>query len=430
VHTDHSALKYLFAKKDAKLKRRVKKLEKGNKVRVLKLRRLKKIGTSQRIDTSDDTGMEDASNQGRIDEMDKDDTVALMDDKEEDKKEEYAKVVEDDQVQGRQAESLAKIYKINMDHALKVLSMQEDEPAEVNEVVDVVTTAKLITEIELDEEYARKLHAELNKDIDWDVAIDHVKQKAKEDPTVQRYQVMKRKPQTEAQARKNMIMYLKNVAGFRLDYFKGIALQSINEAPAQKAAKMRKLNEEVEDLKRHMNIVSDEDDDVYTEATLLARKKGQSRLEVILDLDGVLLLFLQDSPVPTRLVECVVHLVAPTTAKQKLSRKNELKARGTLLMALLDKHQLKFNSHKDAKTLMEAIEKRFGRNTGKYYAKTVNTHSKPGNIGHEIESLHQKPDQRAFFYKDQANKAKCQKIESSRAILAISPKSISKEKRN
>nr|GEX31277.1 hypothetical protein [Tanacetum cinerariifolium] len=52
--------------------------------------------------------------------------------------------------------------------------------------------------------------------------------------------------------------------------------------------------------------------------------------------------------------------VAPTTAEQKLVRKNELKARGTLLMALPDKHQLKFNSHKDAKTLMEAIEKHFG----------------------------------------------------------------------
>nr|GEU69735.1 ribonuclease H-like domain-containing protein [Tanacetum cinerariifolium] len=39
-----------------------------------------------------------------------------------------------------------------------------------------------------------------------------------------------------------------------------------------------------------------------------------------------------------------------------------LRARGTLLMALPDKHQLKFNIHKDAKSLMEAIEKRFGRN--------------------------------------------------------------------
>nr|GFA41142.1 hypothetical protein [Tanacetum cinerariifolium] len=59
----------------------------------------------------------------------------------------------------------------------------------------------------------------------------------------------------------------------------------------------------------------------------------------------------------------VLQPVAPTTAEQRLARKNELKACGNLLMALPDKHQLKFNSHKDAKTLMEAIEKRFGRNT-------------------------------------------------------------------
>nr|GEV83973.1 reverse transcriptase domain-containing protein [Tanacetum cinerariifolium] len=70
-----------------------------------------------------------------------------------------------------------------------------------------------------------------------------------------------------------------------------------------------------------------------------------------------------DSPVPTRIVEGVVQPVALTTAKQKLARKNELKACGTLLMALPDKHQLKFNSHKDAKTLMEAIKKHFGGNT-------------------------------------------------------------------
>nr|GEX13807.1 hypothetical protein [Tanacetum cinerariifolium] len=69
-----------------------------------------------------------------------------------------------------------------------------------------------------------------------------------------------------------------------------------------------------------------------------------------------------DSPTPTRVIEGVVQLVAPTTAKQRLARKNELKARGTLLMALPDKYQLKFNIHKDAKTLMEAIEKRFEGN--------------------------------------------------------------------
>nr|GEW23845.1 hypothetical protein [Tanacetum cinerariifolium] len=62
-------------------------------------------------------------------------------------KDEESKVDENNQVQGRQAESQAKIYKIDMDHASKVLSMQEDESTEVQEVVDVVTTAKLITEV-------------------------------------------------------------------------------------------------------------------------------------------------------------------------------------------------------------------------------------------------------------------------------------------
>nr|GEW18441.1 DNA-directed DNA polymerase [Tanacetum cinerariifolium] len=60
-----------------------------------------------------------------------------------------------------------------------------------------------------------------------------------------------------------------------------------------------------------------------------------------------------------RIVNGVVQIVAPTTIEQRLAKKNELKARGTLLMALPDKHQLKFNIHKDAKSLMEAIEKRF-----------------------------------------------------------------------
>nr|GFB61541.1 hypothetical protein [Tanacetum cinerariifolium] len=57
-----------------------------------------------------------------------------------------------------------------------------------------------------------------------------------------------------------------------------------------------------------------------------------------------------DSHVPTRIVEGVSQPVAPTTAELRLARKNDLKARGTLLIALPDKHQLKFNSHKDAKT--------------------------------------------------------------------------------
>nr|GEV45392.1 putative ribonuclease H-like domain-containing protein [Tanacetum cinerariifolium] len=64
-----------------------------------------------------------------------------------------------------------------------------------------------------------------------------------------------------------------------------------------------------------------------------------------------------DSLAPTKVIEGVVQPVTPTTTEQMLARKNKLKAHGTLLMALPDKHQLKFNIHKDAKTLMKAIKK-------------------------------------------------------------------------
>ncbi|GKE66427.1 hypothetical protein Tco_1520588 [Tanacetum coccineum] len=64
-----------------------------------------------------------------------------------------------------------------------------------------------------------------------------------------------------------------------------------------------------------------------------------------------------DSPPPKKTVDGVEQTYPPTTAEEKLARKNELKARGTLLMALPNEHQLKFNSYKSAKSLMEAIEK-------------------------------------------------------------------------
>nr|GEX77708.1 uncharacterized mitochondrial protein AtMg00810-like [Tanacetum cinerariifolium] len=51
-----------------------------------------------------------------------------------------------------------------------------------------------------------------------------------------------------------------------------------------------------------------------------------------------------------------------TTAEEKAHRILEEKARSTLMMVIPNEHQLKFNSIKDAKKLLEAIEKRFGRN--------------------------------------------------------------------
>nr|GEV31091.1 hypothetical protein [Tanacetum cinerariifolium] len=267
-----------------KLKARVKKLEKTDKIKSSKLRCLRKVGASRQVESSDD--MEDVFNQGRM---------------------------------------------INEGKGIEL-----EDNSEVQEVVEVVTTTKLITEvvtaaasqvsaasttipaasatipaakptifvaaptvidkgkgimveapkpmkkndqIEMDAEYARKLQEEIdrdhdrfNKDVDWDAAMDH------------------------------------NNAGYKMDFFKGMTyaqicpifqarfdenirflfksreemeeedqeiIKSINETPAQKAAKRRKLSEEAQeakDLRKRLEVVEDEDDDVFVEATPLARK--------------------------------------------------------------------------------------------------------------------------------------------------------------
>ncbi|GJZ93576.1 ribonuclease H-like domain-containing protein [Tanacetum coccineum] len=64
-----------------------------------------------------------------------------------------------------------------------------------------------------------------------------------------------------------------------------------------------------------------------------------------------------NAPLITKVVEGVETIIAPATAKEKAQRRLELKARSILLMGIPNEHQLKFNSIKDAKSLLQAIEK-------------------------------------------------------------------------
>nr|GEY30904.1 hypothetical protein [Tanacetum cinerariifolium] len=50
------------------------------------------------------------------------------------------------------------------------------------------------------------------------------------------------------------------------------ALKRLSESQEDKMAKKQKLDEEVEELRRHLQIVPNDEDDVYTEATPLALK--------------------------------------------------------------------------------------------------------------------------------------------------------------
>ncbi|GJS66322.1 ribonuclease H-like domain-containing protein [Tanacetum coccineum] len=69
-----------------------------------------------------------------------------------------------------------------------------------------------------------------------------------------------------------------------------------------------------------------------------------------------------NAPIVTKIVDGKETVIPPTSVEDKAQKRAELKARSTLLMALPNEHQLKFNSYKDAKTLMHAIENRFGGN--------------------------------------------------------------------
>nr|GEU70388.1 hypothetical protein [Tanacetum cinerariifolium] len=104
------------------------------KQRVRKLEKKRKLKASGRI----------YPNRGKIAELDADEDVTL--------EEFVAEVTKDADVQGRLEESQAQVYHLELEHAQKVLSMQDDEaePYELKEVIEVVTTAKLMTKVVTD----------------------------------------------------------------------------------------------------------------------------------------------------------------------------------------------------------------------------------------------------------------------------------------
>nr|GEX47575.1 hypothetical protein [Tanacetum cinerariifolium] len=181
---------------------------------------------------------------------------------------------------------------VEVEKNAEVLSMQDDveDPAELQVVIEVVTTTKLMTEIVTGTTTTIRAAAPITaatiiaastaaRRRKEDDVIEQVKEKGKQDNTVLRYQELKRKPQTEAHARKNMMVYLKNMVGFKMDYFKGMSYDAIRPIFKKyfnsNVCFLEKSKEQLEEeesraLKRQ--IVSNDDDDVYTEATPLALK--------------------------------------------------------------------------------------------------------------------------------------------------------------
>nr|GEW41208.1 RNA-directed DNA polymerase like [Tanacetum cinerariifolium] len=84
-------------------------------------------------------------------------------------------------------------------------------------------------QIALDKEVARGLefgwNADMKDNIDWNEVVEHVQ--SRQSDAVRKYQALKRKLVSVAQARKNMMIYLKNMVGYKMEYFKGMSYERI-----------------------------------------------------------------------------------------------------------------------------------------------------------------------------------------------------------
>nr|GEZ10992.1 hypothetical protein [Tanacetum cinerariifolium] len=247
---------------------------------------------------------------------------------------------------------------------MKVEALEQDKVAQALEIINLKQRVKkLERKNKLKVSGLRRLRkvgttqrvessADTVMNINWDDVIEQVQRKEKEDNVVLRYQALKRKPQTEAQARKNMMIYLRNMAGFKMYYFKRMsyndirpifekyfnsnvaflektkehmeeddikALKRKTESFEEKAVKKQKLDEEVEELKKHLQIVPNNEDDVYIETTSLALKmfeKPNVEAQVWKSQRGVYGLAKVKS---WRLLEsCGVHIITLTTTQMIL----------------------------------------------------------------------------------------------------------------
>ncbi|GJT72977.1 ribonuclease H-like domain-containing protein [Tanacetum coccineum] len=103
-----------------------------------------------------------------------------------------------------------------------------------------------------------------------------------------------------------------------------------------------------------------------------------------------------------------VTTASPVTTEEKAQKKNNVKARSMLLMALPNEHLITFNQYKDAKTLFVAIQTRFGGNeaTKKTQKTLLKQISLPSEWNTHVVVWRNKPDLDTMSFDDLYNNFK------------------------
>ncbi|GKB24315.1 hypothetical protein Tco_0863716, partial [Tanacetum coccineum] len=220
-------------------------------------------------------------------------------------------------------------------------------------------------QVALDEEMARNLEAQLEQEelTDQEKAklfMEFMERRRKHFAAL-RAQEKRNRPPTKAQKRNQMSVYLKHMGDEESKFFYGYEFQKPQIYSGKKDESSSKKTEIAQDSSNLRNrsriginkwyqsfaLRNFDLEDMEFESTNI----GTTAKLPILKL------------VPQTAHEngtSVTKMSIPVIAEEKTNKKNDVKARSLLLMALPNEHQLTFSQYPDAKSMFAAIETRFG----------------------------------------------------------------------
>ncbi|GJZ18652.1 hypothetical protein Tco_0554775 [Tanacetum coccineum] len=212
-----------------------------------------------------------------------------------------------------------------------------------------------------------------------------------------RAQEKRNRPPTKAQKRNQMSVYLKHIGGYKHNQLKG---KSYDEIQKLFDKDMKRVNSFVYQFILLYALFA-AGEKVYAaglqllEDLLLNRSKiGINKWYQSFALRNFDLEDMEfestNSGTTTKLpiLKLVTKMFILVTAKEKINKKNDAKARSLLLMALPNEHQLTFSQYPDAKSMFAAIETLFGGNaTTKKTQKTLLKQQYENFSASSVESL-------------------------------------------
>ncbi|GJZ87192.1 hypothetical protein Tco_0658802 [Tanacetum coccineum] len=247
------------------LKKKVKKLEKKNRSRTHRLKRLYKVGLTARVESSDnEESLGEDAKQGRIDAIDANEEITLVS-------------VHDVNVSA--GDEIVLQQQLLLELIRGCYTRAGESTTNTNNTTYLHnnhrTKLNLMKKKDLQERKLKKMQAQKQEELSIEekaILFQQLLEKRRKHFAAKRAEEKRNKPPTKAQQRKIMCTYLKNMEGYKLKDLKLKELDSIQEM-FDRAFKRQKVEDDKEttELKQLMKIIPDEEE-VAIDAIPLAVK--------------------------------------------------------------------------------------------------------------------------------------------------------------